>query len=348
MSLLSFTRTLDKESELPYRQGMSRFLLLGAGFTRNWGGPVASEMFDLLIGRKAINEMPVLRDALVRHRERGGFEAALGEIQAEYERSPSHQTLAHLRGFQDAIAEVFADLDAALSNATFEFRTPPENSGEFVKFLTAFDAIFSLNQDLMLERHYLHQIGISLASGNRWNGWEFPGMQAQPRATPGFADPAKDRWIPKPPSEFRVSPNLQPVFKLHGSTTWFDATGQIMVMGYDKLTTIQSQKVLQYYYNEFERRLSSPSTRLVIIGYGFHDTHITTAIRRMLSVPGPRLFVIDRFGVDVTDENRKLPMRPVNDFLTIIGGASTRSLHEIFGGPSPDYTNLMRFLGLHR
>ena len=328
---------------------MSRYLLLGAGFTRNWGGPVASEMFDLLIGRKPINEMPVLRAALVKHRDRGGFEAALGEIQAEYERSPSPQNLAHLRGFQDAIAEVFADLDTAVSSANFEFQAPPDNSGVFVKFLTAFDAIFSLNQDLMLERHYLHHpLNVTLASGNKWNGWEFPGMQGQPPANPGLADPGRDRWSPKPPEEFRVSPNLQPVFKLHGSTTWFDGTGQIMVMGYNKLTTIRSQQVLRFYHSEFERCLSLPSARLVVIGYGFQDTHITTAIRRMLSVPGPRLFIIDRLGVDVTDEHRKLPVRPVNEFLNIIGGASTRSLPEIFGGPSADYINLMRFLGLHR
>jgi hypothetical protein len=236
---------MDQVCDTLYRLGMGRFLLIGAGFTRNWGGPVASEMFDLLIGRKPINEMPMLRDALVRHRERRGFEAALGEIQAEYERSPSAQNLAHLRGFQDAIAEVFADLDSALSYATFDFQAPPDNSDALVKFLTAFDAIFTLNQDLILERHYLQSIKISLASGNRWIGWVFPGMQAQPPANPGLADPAKDRWSPKPPAEFRVSPNLQPVFKLHGSATWFDATGQIMVMGYNKLTTIRSQQILR-------------------------------------------------------------------------------------------------------
>jgi len=292
--------------------------------------------------------MPVLRDALVRHRERGGFEAALGEIQAEYERSLSAQNLAHLRGFQDAIAEVFADLDAALSNATFEFRAPPDNSDELVTFLTTFDAIFSLNQDLMLERHYLDMHRVSLASAHRWSGWEFPGMQAQPRDNPGLADAAKDRWSPKPAAEFRVSPNLQPIFKLHGSPTWFDASGQIMVMGYNKLTTIRSQEVLRYYYAELERCLSLSSALLVVIGYGFHDTHINSAIRRMLSVAGPRLFVIDRLGVDVTDENRNVPLRPVNDFLNVIGGASTRSLAEIFGGSSADYTNLRRFLGLHQ
>jgi hypothetical protein len=121
-----------------------------------------------------------------------------------------------------------------------------------------------------------------------------------------------------------------------------------MVMGYNKLTTIQSQQVLNYYYNEFERCLSLTSARLVVIGYGFQDPHINTVIRRMISVSGPRMFIIDPLGVDVTDENRKLVIRPANDFLNIIDGASTRSLREIFGGPSADYTNLMRFLGLHR
>jgi len=93
-------------------------------------------MFNLLIGRKSINDMPVLRDALVRHRERGGFEAAFGEIQSEYERNRSAQSLAHLRGFQDAISEVFSDLDIALSKANFDFQAPPDNSGAFVTFLT--------------------------------------------------------------------------------------------------------------------------------------------------------------------------------------------------------------------
>ena len=173
-------------------------------------------------------------------------------------------------------------------------------------------------------------------------------MRVQPRVNPGLADPAKDRWRPFPREQFRVSPNLQPIFKMHGSTTWFDETGQIMVMGYNKLTTIQSQQVLKYYYNEFERCLSLSSTKLVVIGYGFQDPHINTPIRRMISVSGPRMFIIDPLGVDVTDENRKSVIRPVNDFLNIIDGASTRSLREIFGGPSADYTNLMRFLGLHR
>jgi hypothetical protein len=145
----------------------------------------------------------------VRHRERGGFEAAFAEIQAEYERSRSPQSLAHLRGFQNAIAEVFSDLDKALSNATFEFQAPPDNSNELVKFLTGFDAIFSLNQDLMLERHYLDMLGVSLASGNRWNGWEFPGMRVQPLVNPGLTDPAKDRWSPLAREQFRISPNLR-------------------------------------------------------------------------------------------------------------------------------------------
>jgi hypothetical protein len=232
-------------------------------------------MFNLLIGRKPINNMPVLRDALVRHRDRGGFEAAFGEIQAEYERSRSAQSLAHLRGFQDAIAEVFGDLDLAVSNATLDFEVPPNNSDALVKFLATFDAIFSLNQDLMLERHYLDMTRVSLASGNRWNGWEFPGMRVQLRVNAALADPAKDRWTPLPRDQFQISRNLQPVFKLHGSTTWFDGSGQIMVMGYNKVTMIQAQQVLRFYYTEFERCLSLPGARLVVIGYGFRDTHIT-------------------------------------------------------------------------
>ena len=131
-------------------------------------------------------------------------------------------------------------------------------------------------------------------------------MRVQPLVNPGLADPANDRWSPLAREQFRVSPNLQPIFKMHGSTTWFDETGQIMVMGYNKLTTIQSQQILKYYYNDFERCLSLASARLVVIGYGFQDPHINTAIRRMISVSGSRMFIIDPLGVDVTDEKSQI------------------------------------------
>ena len=58
---------------------MNYALLLGAGFSRNWGGWLADEAFEYLLGCRQIN-MP-LRELLISHKRKGGFEAALAELQ---------------------------------------------------------------------------------------------------------------------------------------------------------------------------------------------------------------------------------------------------------------------------
>ncbi len=59
---------------------MANILLLGAGFSRNWGGFLASEAFYYLLGRLEILSSKRLKDLLWRHKETGGFENALAEI----------------------------------------------------------------------------------------------------------------------------------------------------------------------------------------------------------------------------------------------------------------------------
>ena len=54
-----------------------RLLLIGAGFSRNWGGWLASEVHDHLIGSRAVRENPAVRTALMETQKSGGFEAAL-------------------------------------------------------------------------------------------------------------------------------------------------------------------------------------------------------------------------------------------------------------------------------
>jgi len=53
---------------------------------------------------------------------------------------------------------MFSHMDKAFVDVPFEFQN---NDTEFMArtFLTRFDAIFSLNQDLLLERHYLANPG---------------------------------------------------------------------------------------------------------------------------------------------------------------------------------------------
>jgi hypothetical protein len=55
-------------------------LLTGAGFTRNWGGMLADEVFDNLIGSQELDD--TIRTMLWRARtNRGSFEDVLAELQ---------------------------------------------------------------------------------------------------------------------------------------------------------------------------------------------------------------------------------------------------------------------------
>lgn len=59
---------------------MNYYLLLGAGFSHNWGGWLASEAFEYLIGHPGIIANTELRALLWKHHDRGGFEMALDEL----------------------------------------------------------------------------------------------------------------------------------------------------------------------------------------------------------------------------------------------------------------------------
>jgi len=149
---------------------MTRILLLGAGFSNNWGGWLGSEVFEYLLGCPEVIWDPDLQARLWRHKDTGGFEATLEELQSEAARSGDRTRLEKLEA---AIYRMFSDMDAGFRNGNgeiFRFEFAPTTS--LVKeFLTGFDAIFTLNQDVLLERHYF-TTGLTLIRNRRtWDGW---------------------------------------------------------------------------------------------------------------------------------------------------------------------------------
>jgi hypothetical protein len=57
-----------------------------------------------------------------------------------------------LIAFQTALFRVFGDMNRSFQSRRFDFSDDVARS--FGKFLTGFDTIFTLNQDLLLELHY--------------------------------------------------------------------------------------------------------------------------------------------------------------------------------------------------
>jgi hypothetical protein len=313
----------------------SFLLLLGAGFSRNWGGWLASEADEYLLGYPKTDK-PV-RDLLWHYRRTGGFEAALAELQESNNASDSR-----LKNLLSALMQMFSDMDQAFQGIRFDFNNDIKQS--ISGFLSRFDAIFTLNQDLLLERHYLND-NIMLMSMQRWNGYTLPGMK--PLAEGSEVDRNVGTWEPDY-GALKILPRLQPYIKLHGSSNWREpSSGHLLVLGGNKPGIINKNPLLAFYHGEFASRLSVANTRLMVIGYSFNDDHINRTLIEAVKRGGLRIFIVDPMGTDVIDKNRNgaiySPGELVVEIWPALIGASRRTLREIFGADRVEYEKLMRF-----
>jgi hypothetical protein len=320
-------------------------LLTGAGFSRNWGGWLANEAFEYLLGRPELDT--ALRAHLWKSKMRGGaFEDALAELQHEYSRRRTAETAKRLQDMQTALRGMFEDMGQGFAAVTFE----PQNQIQYTvsTFLTRFDVIFTLNQDLLLEHHYLND-NIQLSAPQRWGGWQRPGLR---RFDIGSGLGLTNRNLdPQTPDAalFTESTRLQPYFKLHGSINWVsDAGERLLILGGRKALEINQHPILRWYQERFEFHLMQPETRLMVIGYSFNDAHINSAIIQAANAGSLKLFIIDPLGLDVLDKSdpRAMirPPVPLVDALSEqIIGASRRPLTSTFGQDRVEHAKIMRF-----
>ena len=152
---------------------MNHVLLLGAGFSKNWGGWLGAEAFEYLLGYPAIRNNAALRDILWKHQSSGGFEAALAEVQNAHRWDPATHK-ADLESIQGGVSKMFDDMNSAFLEDRFQFEFQVKIERTVGMFLSRFDAIFTLNQDLLLEHRYLTS---NLAEGpyRNWKWHDLPG-----------------------------------------------------------------------------------------------------------------------------------------------------------------------------
>ena len=306
---------------------MSHILLLGAGFSRNWGAPLASEVTGSLLGE-------LHDDAEMARRLRSGpFEDAF----AGFQRARADDADAmRLRRLQGSVTALFSRMNTALATTTFEFDNDLDYS--IKKFLERFDAIFTLNQDLLLETHYLPNL-----VSTRWSGVVVPGMRS---GSTGPAEPINQVW--QPTGDTKVQGNMQPYFKLHGSSNWHDRQGEpVLIMGSAKSGAIERFPVLKAYRETFRRMLSQTGAKLMVIGYSFQDDHINEVISDGSTKAGLGTFLVDPNGRDVLKDPKmagaaiRPPLSALEEIKII--GELKRPLSAIFRRDVFAHGELMRF-----
>jgi hypothetical protein len=188
--------------------------------------------------------------------------------------------------------------------------------------------------------------------GGGFRATQLPGLQGLPGGDGRIADSlVKGLWTDS--GQTLIDKNLQPIYKLHGSTNWrATAGGNLLVLGAAKTQLIQNSRLLRSYADIFEQSLSQPNARLMVIGYGFGDTHINECLARAAQ-SGMRMFVIDPKGSDLarslnrTRANRQIIAGTPEEalFEECLIGASRRTLREIFGSDVVEQNKLERFFG---
>jgi len=330
---------------------MSHLLLIGAGFSRNWGGWLATEAFEYLLGCQEVMQSTQLQRLLWRNQTQGGFESALAELQQNYVLNPQ-ENLAALLDLNAAVERMFRDMNRGLLRATLNFANDKAKS--IGAFLARFDAIFTLNQDVLLEQHYMtppNNVNLLSERQPRWHGAYFPGMSRVRPTDPAILDSwSQSIWQPKGQADFTLEAQSQPVFKLHGSSNWRNPDGRSMlIMGGAKVREINLTPILSWYATKFDELLQEPGAKLMVIGYGFRDGHINDEIKHAVE-RGLKLFIIAPEGAELAQRlnpTNAAPIRVKSELEDIMErsliGASRRPLSSTFGNDNAEFDKVIRF-----
>jgi hypothetical protein len=220
---------------------------------------------------------------------------------------------------------------------------PDSNNALWVmRFLANFDAIFTLNQDTLLEDYYVGNVSWN----EKWSGSYLPYME--PLYSEAQAGHRIGDTLMTPAIHLAPSPENQPYYKLHGSYTWFSGADRLLVIGGNKAETIRTLSVLAKYHQEFEQQLATPNTRLMVIGYSFGDQHINDIICKAADKGRLRIFIIDSLGVDVLNKQKSGPgiryPEPLVERLSgSIIGASRRPLRDTFFNDRVELNKVLKF-----
>ena len=333
----------------------NKILLTGAGFSHNFGAPLASGMWSLIFNQ--ISSSSKVKD---RMRKNPDYESLYNEVIQE---DGSQYSAQEKNEFITAVYKAYTQLDNIISlslkysQSGLEFSV--QSSGELhlnlhdlVKFLNKFSSrrggcgyLFTLNQDLLLEKLY-HGIKFSENIDHSFM------ISTPPVDSPVYAS----HFQHKDQNDSGVIPNNEglvewrnkfecsmkdnrkdPIYiKLHGSYDWRYQDNQeskVMVLGAQKKKQIDSIPLLKWYFELFSSSLFVDNSKILIIGYGFNDQHINQLLVRAVCLHGLRIHIVNPCSFENFKKksfDNPIKQQQFSKLLPVVDGYYEASLQDIF------------------
>lgn len=298
-------------------QSTECILLLGAGFTKNFGGLLADEMWAEIFNHKEIQAQPKIKTLMLNN---FNYEEVYHSVLWKYRDEDG--ILVHSEFTEDekdaikvATKSAYKHIDDILRTYVINHPYPSElncvtnlihkigsqsviynefyHEGLLYHSFTDIKEksfIFTLNQDLFFERLY----------SKNYTRLSIPGVDNNSEwFTTYFNKPLDESDCCKLPhkeklnSEDILSNGNFYLIKLHGSCNWKSHDGSdIMVLGRGKVGQIKQEPLLDHYFKIFDTVLSQGRRKLLIVGYSFSDEHINEIISKAIMDHELKIYIL--------------------------------------------------------
>ena len=265
-------------------------LLTGAGFSHNFGAPLAEGMWAKIYNHPVIKAAP-----WIRHEFGSGFDYEAVYTKVTRDRSFSDSDRSALTV---AISEVFNGIDVTMVAHVGRHADTGVNRRGMDDLIARFvkpdgGLFFTLNHDLYIERIYAKGSNLPVTLPGIENGGQLDESR--------WGAPLKEQDLGRVPQADSCAAHVEcdlassplAYIKLHGSHNWIDdSVERRMVIGTSKAEDIDEEPILKAYHCLFETALNAGDARLLVIGYGFRDEHINRVIAEACQDSGLLLHVV--------------------------------------------------------
>jgi len=311
-------------------------LFTGAGFTANFGAPLARDMWGLIFNHYAIQSQPHIKDLLKRNFD---FESVyFNIIEGDYD--PKEK-----EAMAKAINDAYEQLDEIVRKWIFKTDSQyPTNYNNIKNLIINLIAkknskgfFFTINQDLFFERRPMTEY------------FALPGLEHLRHRFHGHTKKQIDKavlptndWIEK--EKRKILSRKALYIKLHGSQDWLSSKGNnVMVLGGGKKDQIKKEPLLAHYFETFTEVVFERNRKILVIGYGFRDDHINEILSKAVEAFDLEIFVISPQNQDEFFNHLKKKKHGTLLERGISGYYPTTLKEMFFGENDPSfYYNLLR------